>query len=250
MGIECCVERRTWLVKHHDHYTWSGKYQRPGVSVMDEEEFRQRVREEVEMTEEAFAAQLSVLAREGTTARQRVACCEEMEVDAIHNVNRFALFVPFCRVCWKQLDSVPQRSETDTMRGCEEDAATFSRMEGEWFQETVFLVRCAQCGRDEASAHRTHFRALPTAFALDGVPSLYLSSLEKEQLCPLCLCLLHYCGTRKRADKSPNPEWSIQIPVGERDRVMSHIRDVIHDMDQQVLDSVRSDSIAEEDILR
>ena len=118
MGIECCIERRTWLVKHHDHYTWSGKYQRPGVSVMDEEEFRQRVREEVEMTEEAFAAQLSVLAREGTTARQRVACCEEMEVDAIHNVNRFALFVPFCRVCWKQLDSVPQRDGHDArMRG-------------------------------------------------------------------------------------------------------------------------------------
>ena len=201
---------------------------------MEEEEFRQRVWEEVEMTEEVFAAQLDVLAHEATTARQRVVCCEEMEVKTIHDANRFALFVPFCRVCWKRLSAVPQRGETGMILGSEEDAAVFSKKEGDWFQETVFLVRCAHCGYDEASSHRTHFTALPTAFALDGVPSLFLSSLETDQLCPLCSCLLHYSLTRKRADTSLNPQWTIQIPSGDRDRIISRIREVIHDMDIQV----------------
>lgn len=225
------VERRKWLLHHHDHYTWRGDYRKPGIQVLDEEEFRQRVLEEVAIPDAEFALRLDSLVREGSTVRQTLLRCEEEDVERIHEEDAYAVFVPYCCCCWRRMDAAVVRKEGLQMT--EEDAMHFSAMDTEWFAESVYLVRCSRC-RANAAPSSFHFASTFTPFAIDGVPSLYLPSLQNDQICPLCTCLLHYFQEPKETKTVERPQWHLRIPPSERARVRTKLVSTIRFMDEKV----------------
>ena len=115
----------------------------------------------------------------------------------------------------------------------EEDAMHFSAMDKEWFAESVYLVRCSRC-RANAAPSSFHFASTFTPFAIDGVPSLYLPSLQNDQICPLCTCLLHYFQEPKETKTVERPQWHLRIPPSERARVRTKLVSTIRFMDEKV----------------
>lgn len=101
-----------------------------------------------------------------------------------------------------------------------DDGVYYSQKEGKWVCEDIYLVQCNKCCEISVDTH-FHMRSYP--YSVDGVPALFLPSVETFHLCPLCY---HLISKQTIDDVFPSEGFSIS-PRGtnqkqeQKERMMS-----------------------------
>ena len=204
MGECGAFHRRGWFHRRKE-VSWSGSFEGEFLRHDSHEEWFERVERAIRRSEEDRFFSLEELAREFSTARQRVRMCEETQVETLLSEESDAVFSPMCAVCFQKLEEEKMMS---VMEGSKRWSTAenprnreYSQQEEGWRSQSVYLVRCRKCtcGRKGDSL----FQRRQNAMALDGVPSTLIPSMSGIPLCSLCFRVLTYADTLRPQEAEP-----------------------------------------------
>ena len=126
--------------------SWSGSFEGEFLRHDSHEEWFERVERAIRRSEEDRFFSLEELAREFSTARQRVRMCEETQVETLLSEESDAVFSPMCAVCFQKLE---EEKMMPVMEGSKRWSTAenprnweYSQQEEGWRSQSVYLVRC------------------------------------------------------------------------------------------------------------
>lgn len=203
--------RRGWFHRREE-VTWSGSFEGEFLHHDSHEELFERVERAIRRSEEDSFFSLEEVAREFSTARQRVKVCEETQVESLLLEEPDAVFSPMCTVCFRELEEkkmmpMMQGSKRWSTAGNQRNKEYSQREEG-WLTQSVYLVRCRECtcGRERNNL----FQRRQNAMAIDGIPSTFLPSMSAIPLCSLCFRVLEYAEILRPEEVEP-----VQVHMSE-----------------------------------
>ena len=185
--------------------TWSGSFEGEFLRHDSHEEWFERVERAIRRSKEDRFFSLEELAREFSTARQRVRVCEESQLRTLLSEESEAVFSPMCVVCFRELEEEKMMPE---MEGSKRWSTAgnprnreYSQQEEGWRSQSVYLVRCRKCTHGRKGDPL--FQRRQNAMALDGVPSTLIPSMSSIPLCSLCFRVLAYTDALRPPDAEP-----------------------------------------------
>lgn len=204
MTVFWAFHHRGWF-QRREEVTWSGPFEGEFLRHDSHEELFERVERAIRRCEEDRFFSLEEVAREFSSARQRVKVCEESQVEMLHLEEPSAVFSPMCVVCFREVE---EKMMMPMMEGSRRWSTAgnprnkeYSEQEEGWLSQSVYLVRCRECTRRREGDG--FFQRRQNAMALDGVPSTLIPSMSTIPLCSLCFRVMEYTAILRPAEAEP-----------------------------------------------
>ena len=192
------VSFRNWKGVHtHQLYLWKGDFKQRAVHGLDKESFVEEMKMLLSFhrIDPAFGMQMFLIRH--SSSRQSLC------FDKPFQANAFTRVVPFCWVCGALLSEYVSSDRESEEQRFHAITGNQQMKQDSWVCESIVFVRCRKC-EQMRRADFVHIHPLPYYLAIDGIPSLLLSSMHRTQWCPLCSHLLTYFNQQKQsAPRSP-----------------------------------------------
>lgn len=169
---------RSWLGSSSNQFSWKGNYQRASLRHFDRDEYTEKLRRYSHYRRNERLIPLTMMKSFHSSSRQEIHLCRESDLPQ-EQMN--CIICPLCVYCWKKINTVETRNHAFHVDS--QEGQYYSQNEDKWFCEHIYLVQCEDCA-EHCGNERFHAKLFP--FSVDGVPSLFLSSSQCFQVCPLC----------------------------------------------------------------
>lgn len=215
---------RSWYRHSNNQFSWKGDYQRASLRHFDRDEYTERLRRYTHYKKSERLIPLTTIKSAHSSSRQEIHLCRERDLPQ-EQLN--CIVCPLCVYCWKKIITAESRNHAFLVDSRE--GQYYSQNEDKWFCEHIYLVQCDHCA-EHSGNERFHAKLFP--FSVDGVPSLYLSSSQCFQVCPLCSrFVVPSCFKEKLTAQKHNIS---QVSHGKTNEQSKRMVDIIHYMNSKL----------------